>query len=600
MRNPLVAMMLTILLLIALMPVGGNTARAEGYVNESGIGAEGDTPHRVHWTLYRDGVLHLRQNDKYAYLEEGDDLWAGEILFRTNDNEEPTHVPAGKELVASLVVEEGIRWIPDRLFANYYFLHTVQLPDLEEIGDDAFSYCEGLDIVTVNGSVRTIGSKAFQNCPNLNEINIYGSVGRIGEQAFYDCSCLCTFHVNGTVGSIGAAAFKILNDDPYMPNLSSFNVPVTGDIGEYAFFGQIGLKSVSPIRGSLGEYAFSKTSLSQLMIVSGHSGTLGQEFFHDFSHIKVLYTGCREEFETRYVNNSGCTSIRFQQLSSGVRWQLEDGELSIKREYEQFEATVDLLNLTEQPWLNIPGRSWDENREQIAKVVVDDSVILGTHMLDELEDRLERCSGTVGSLNWEIVNHTLRISGSGEMPSLYDQDDFAWMPYRQTILEIVLGEGVTTVGFGAFRECPSLLSVSLPDSLARIDGGAFYGCSKLENVSLPKNLKILGRNAFTGCEKLKRIFIPRSVESVGSQAFLRTGLKDIFYGGTMEAWNRLDVGDVRGAAVHPSSDGLPPSAGGIYEGPTPGDQGNTGFWIALLFLSGTALLLLACFHRKKA
>ena len=53
-------------------------------------------------------------------------------------------------------------------------------------------------------------------------------------------------------------------------------------------------------------------------------------------------------------------------------------------------------------------------------------------------------------------------------------------------------------------------------------------------------------------------------------------------------------------AVHPSSDGLPPSAGGIYEGPTPGDQGNTGFWIALLFLSGTALLLLACFHRKKA
>lgn len=366
MKKQWISVILSLMLVIGLLPAFGGAVRAEGYTNSSGIGAEGDTPNRVHWTLYRDGTLYLRKGDQYAYLDKGDDVWAGEILYKKSDNEQPVREPYGKSFVTSLIVEDGIEKIPEHMFESYDLLGNVTLPGLRYIDPYAFYKCEYLCSVTVGGSVVKIGDHAFEKCKFLNTFTVNGTVGSVGESAFRECS------------------------------FWEFTVPITGDIGASAFAYQPSLDSISPIRGSVGDWAFEGTELTKdrfVYIVSRHSGTLGNAFFFEpknlKDHSRLVYTGTEEEFAARYVNNSGITP-EFQRLIDNVRWDLEDGVLTIHKVVDNNvnTKTIDLLDATEQPWLNIPGRTWDENREQIVRVEVHSGIILGAHTLDGLEDRV--------------------------------------------------------------------------------------------------------------------------------------------------------------------------------------------------------------------
>ena len=55
------------------------------------------------------------------------------------------------------------------------------------IGDDAFSYCQGLTSVTVPSGVTSIGARAFSYCFDLTEVAIADSVTSIGNNAFDSC-----------------------------------------------------------------------------------------------------------------------------------------------------------------------------------------------------------------------------------------------------------------------------------------------------------------------------------------------------------------------------------------------------------------------------
>ena len=514
--------------------------------------AQGDTEHRVHWTLYADGLLSLKANDKYGSLEKDEYPWRDY-----------------KDKITSLVIEAGnwLNYVPEYMFFDY----------------------DSLETVTVNGTLKTIDASAFRDCDNLTEVTIHGNMGEyegglvfwggIGEKAFQDCAKLERFNVDGVISKIEDRAF-------FNCNLFSLDAPVLGDIGNSAFMDNEFLSHISPIRGTVGNYAFAGTALGGEAIVyfiSRHSVVLGLDAFTtvspltngnlDKSYPRVYYTGTETEFNESYTifNNDYPYSISYQQIGDNVTWELIDGVLYILGS----GSTIDLVDRTEQPWLNIPGRTRDENREQITKVVIRPGIELGEHMLDGLEDRVEvryDHADTLGTIQWGIYDHVLYISGSGAIPSLYQEDQAAWMPYREEIRKIIIGEGITTVGFGAFMQFPNLETVSFPESLTEIAGAAFYGCPKLDSVTLPENLETLGRNVFTDCTGLTRVYIPASVTFIGSQAFQRTGLTDLFYGGTTRDWAKLGKGEVSGAYVsidgvsnvmfHASATGLGPSVGG--------------------------------------
>lgn len=87
------------------------------------------------------------------------------------------------------------------------------------------------------------------------------------------------------------------------------------------------------------------------------------------------------------------------------------------------------------------------------------------------------------------------------------------------ITNLIIPEGVTSIGVRAFNDCSYLKSVNIPNSVTSIGDAAFSWCYRLESVVLGDNIKSIGSGAFGNCSSLTSIDIPNSVTSIGSSAF---------------------------------------------------------------------------------
>ena len=90
-----------------------------------------------------------------------------------------------------------------------------------------------------------------------------------------------------------------------------------------------------------------------------------------------------------------------------------------------------------------------------------------------------------------------------------------------TSVPFVLPSSLTQIEALAFRNCPSLKTITIPDSVVSIGNNAFRDCKGLEAVliSPSSQLKTVGESAFENCEKLYAITLPASLETVSSKAF---------------------------------------------------------------------------------
>lgn len=61
---------------------------------------------------------------------------------------------------------------------------------------------------------------------------------------------------------------------------------------------------------------------------------------------------------------------------------------------------------------------------------------------------------------------------------------------------VSLGNGVTSVGEGAFWSCPKLESLVFPESVTEIKGGVFHDCPNLKDLTLPDGLADVPANLF--------------------------------------------------------------------------------------------------------
>lgn len=139
-------------------------------------------------------------------------------------------------------------------------------------------------------------------------------------------------------------------------------------------------------------------------------------------------------------------------------------------------------------------------------------------------------SGTFGGCAWECDGNVLVISGNGAMSNF----DRVTAPWGKNITEVVIEEGVTTVGQFAFADCKKLVSVSLPESLEFIRGNAFDGCSALKEITLPNSLKEIETSAFFGCSSLKTVVIPQSVTTISDYAFYQcSALQNVIVGNSL-------------------------------------------------------------------
>lgn len=132
----------------------------------------------------------------------------------------------------------------------------------------------------------------------------------------------------------------------------------------------------------------------------------------------------------------------------------------------------------------------------------------------------ETYSGSCGeNVKWLLNGNTLIISGTGAMTDYTLSTDLPYFNYLEKIKTVIIKDGVTTIGNGAFYECTNVTSVTIPESVQSIGISAFQSCISLKNIALPKNLKSLGYDAFFKCLNLQSIVLPDGIETIGKGTF---------------------------------------------------------------------------------
>ena len=115
-------------------------------------------------------------------------------------------------------------------------------------------------------------------------------------------------------------------------------------------------------------------------------------------------------------------------------------------------------------------------------------------------------SGNTGNCIWEVVNDTLTIRGDGSMSnynSVYFGESDA--PWSKSIKNVVIADGVTSIGEYAFAYCESLTSVTIPDSVTSIGAYAFAWCRSLTSITIPDSVTSIGSSAFYSCSSLTSV-----------------------------------------------------------------------------------------------
>lgn len=108
----------------------------------------------------------------------------------------------------------------------------------------------------------------------------------------------------------------------------------------------------------------------------------------------------------------------------------------------------------------------------------------------------EQTDGTYSVKATDVTNLPsvvgIPFSYNGKAVTAIDENAF----YSATINKVVIPEGVTHIGNGAFDNCKRLLNVSLPSTLTEIGGWAFRDCTALTSIVIPIGVTTIGTWAF--------------------------------------------------------------------------------------------------------
>ncbi len=143
-------------------------------------------------------------------------------------------------------------------------------------------------------------------------------------------------------------------------------------------------------------------------------------------------------------------------------------------------------------------------------------------------------SGACGSgVLWDLDTYTgeLVVYGSGDMKNYSAESAPSWSPYQNYIKNVIISDGVTSVGAYAFYNISGykyqkLTTVTMSSSVETIGSYAFRGCKALTTV-IGAGVETIGDYAFRNCEKLS-VFNLSAVVSAGNGAFSYcTGITDL-------------------------------------------------------------------------
>ena len=363
-------------------------------------------------------------------------------------------------LITALVVEEGVATIGNYAFWNCSAMTEASIADsVEEFGARAFSGCTSLTEITIPDGQDYIYKNTFSGCTSLTAVTIPDSVTTIGDNAF--------------TGS-GLTSVTIPNSVIYIQNS--------------AFDGCSNLEEVFVGSGvyTIYEKAFAYCPKLESVWFSGDAPRSGASNVFAFSPVTAYYP----------AGNATWTESARKAISNDATWVAYC-------DHNWTDATC-----TAPKTCIICGATEGD---------------IGGHILDD-SSKCTVCgliTGTCGdNLTWVLDDAgTLTISGTGAMESWTNESDIPWIDHRNKIIDVVVENGITSLGHRAFCNCGNLISAEIADSVTSIGSQAFSGCSSLTSITIPDSVTKIAQFTFSGCNRLTEVSFPESITSIGNYAF---------------------------------------------------------------------------------
>jgi len=376
-------------------------------------------------------------------------------------------------------------------------------------------YCSDKTIssITVNTNTRIIFSGAFRDCTNLTEVMLPCTIKHIGSSAFLNCNIQ---NLNIPDGCLSISVLAFGNNS----NLTDISLPNSLETLDSGAFQSCPKKSITYRDSSHvhnWEHHVTCASTTSDGIVWDecsvcnqvkHSYTISSVKDVTLSAISFEHNGSvqKPEITITKSNNTILNSFYYDVNYSGDCTSIGTYDITVTLK-NGYEGTFNLqYQITEEYFPDIPDGSMGDN------------------------------------ITYSFKKGVLTISGSGPMkdykfPGTYIEYQKGYIiftnplkSFKAYIKEIVIEEGITTIGDFDFFDLNNLISVSLPNSLTDIGYYAFYNCEKLQNITLPDSIQNISNFAFYGCGLLSDMSIPancvcenRALEYEGdNQAFAST------------------------------------------------------------------------------
>lgn len=151
--------------------------------------------------------------------------------------------------------------------------------------------------------------------------------------------------------------------------------------------------------------------------------------------------------------------------------------------------------------------------EEFEEFEEETEVVEDTTLLEEVET-------TTDVVVEETVVESETENNDTEQANLGDFEivDTVLVTYYGSDTHVVIPDGITAIGEGAFGFNKTLESVLIPEGVVSIGDNAFYECESLLFVTFPESLKSIGRYSFAHAS-LYDFTLPEGIETIESGAF---------------------------------------------------------------------------------
>ncbi|MBR3835979.1 MAG: leucine-rich repeat domain-containing protein, partial [Clostridia bacterium] len=410
--------------------------------------------------------------------------------------------------LTSIELPDSIIDMEHSVFENCTSLESVVLSDnLTELPDETFMGCSSLVSVTIPDGVTYLGAWAFADCTSLKTVSIGSGVEAIGEGLFQGCESLESVYYNGTRADWAKVMFDINTDSVKNAEIvfAPGNVSDSGACGDnvmwelyedgtLVFFGS----------GAMALYASASDvpwnqyadSIKTVVIEQGVTGISGFAFSECSQVTDVYYGGtlaqwCAIYFEDIHANPIQCA--------------------------EKFCISGIPIDNT----LVIPDGVTSIGQFAFAGCEIFEEVGFCAEIESVGTDAFYGCTevslvGYLGDLtSWCAIN----FENAYANPMFYGDELYIGDSYIEG--ELVIPDGVTSIGSAAFSGCTQLTNVTIPDSVTEIKMGAFAYCTNMTSITIGNGITDIGDHAFNSCNSLETVY----------------------YNGTQTQWNEITIGE---------------------------------------------------------